>query len=48
MQNRNKLTDIENKLVVTKGKREVGRQTMGMGLTHTNYYIKNRLGTRKY
>ena len=30
-------TGIKSNLVVTKGK-EVGWQTMGMGLTDTNYY----------
>ena len=34
----NRLTDIEIKLVVTKGKREGGRDR-GIGLTDTNYYI---------
>ena len=36
----NRLTDIENKLVVTKGKME-GRwgQIRGMELTESNYYI---------
>ena len=31
MQNRIKLTDIENKLVVTKGKREGGRGKLEVG-----------------
>ena len=39
MQNRNRLTDIENKLVLTTREREVGGQVRGMGLTDTNYYI---------
>ena len=39
MQNRNNLTDTENKFVNTKGERERGRQIRGMGLTDTNYYI---------
>ena len=30
MQNRNRLTDMENKLVVTKGKRERGRDKKGV------------------
>ena len=30
MQNRNRLTDIENKLVVIKGKREAGRNKLGV------------------
>ena len=38
IQNRNRLTDVENKLVVTKGEREGGAgQISGMGLTH--YYV---------
>ena len=36
-----RLTDIENKLVVTAGEREVG-QVRGMGLKDTNYYAENR------
>ena len=32
MQNRNRLTDIENKLVVTKGEREGGRNKLGVGI----------------
>ena len=39
MQNRNSLRDMENKLAVTKGEREGGRQIRGMGLTDTKYYI---------
>ena len=40
MQNRNKLTNIENKLVVTKGERAGGEgQIRDMGLTGTNYYV---------
>ena len=40
MQKRNRLTDIENKLVVTKGEREVREgQIRGMRLTDTNYYV---------
>ena len=40
MQNRYRLTDIENKLVVTVGGRE-GRegQIRGIGLRDTNYYV---------
>ena len=30
MQNRNRLTDIENKLVVTKGEREGGKDKLGV------------------
>ena len=32
-QNRNSLTDIENKLVATTGRRKAERQDMGMELT---------------
>ena len=40
MQNRNRLTDIKNKFVITKGEREGGEgQIQGMGLTDTNYYV---------
>ena len=43
MQNRNRLTNIEYKLVVTKGARDVGGsgkgQITGTGLTDTSYYI---------
>ena len=38
MQNRNRLTDIENKLVVTKREREEGRGKLGV-LIDTNYYV---------
>ena len=34
MQNRNRLPDIENKLVVTKGKREVARDKLGVCNEH--------------
>ena len=38
LQNRNRLTDIENKLMVTKG--EGGRDKLGvLGLAGTNYCI---------
>ena len=37
--NRNRLTDIENKFMVTKGKRGWGRDKLGVGLADTNYYI---------
>ena len=37
IQNRNRLTDIKNKLVVTGGGGKL--QIMGMGLTDTDYYI---------
>jgi len=37
---RKRLTDIENKFVVTKAEKERGEgQTRSMGLTDTNYYI---------
>ena len=40
MQNRNRLIDIENILVVTKGEREKGEgQIRGMELRDTNYYV---------
>ena len=35
MENENRLTDIENKLIVTKGEREMRH----MGLRHTKYYL---------
>ena len=37
MQNKNRWTDRENKLVVTKGRERRG-QIKGMGLRNTNYY----------
>ena len=40
VQHDNRLTDIENKLVVTKGERVVGQgQIKVMRLTYTNSYI---------
>ena len=40
MQNRNRLTDIENTLVVTKGERDGEEgQIKCMELIDTNYYI---------
>ena len=40
LQNRNRLTDVENKLRVTKGERGWGRDKLGsLGLAYTNYYI---------
>ena len=36
MQNRNRLTDTENKLMVTKKEREGTRQIRGMRLRDTN------------
>ena len=38
MQNGNRITDVENKLVVTKG-RKGERQIRGMGLADTNYSV---------
>ena len=37
IQNRNGLTDTENKLMVTKGEREREKQIWGKELTNTNY-----------
>ena len=34
-----RITDIGNKLLVTKGEREGEGQIRSMGLTDTNYYI---------
>ena len=42
LRNRNRLTDIENRLVVAKGERE-GEGWIGrLGLANTNYYVYNR------
>ena len=38
LQNINRVTDIENNLIVTRG--EGGGETWGLGLTCTHYYIK--------
>ena len=38
-QNRNRLTDIENKLVVTKEEREGEGQDRSLGLADTDYYV---------
>ena len=39
-QNRNRFTDLENKLEVTSGEREGGKgKDRGMGLRDTNYYV---------
>ena len=38
LQNRNRLTDIENKLMVTNGEREEG-QIGRLGLTYIHYYM---------
>ena len=41
MQNRNRLTDVENKLVVTKGERKVQRDDGGDGINRYKLlYIK--------
>ena len=37
-----RVTDVENKLMATGGKKGGGRQTGGSKLTYTNYYIQNR------
>ena len=37
LQNINRLTDIENKLMVIKWER--GQDKLSLGLTHTYYYI---------
>ena len=43
MNNRNRLTDIENKPVVTSRERESGEgQDTGRGLRGTNYYVLNK------
>ena len=39
VQTRNRLTDIENKLAVTKAGREGRERIRGMVLTDINYYI---------
>ena len=39
MQNRNRFTDIENRLLVNKGERDGEGQTRSMRLIHTNYDI---------
>lgn len=46
MQNRSRVTDTENKLVVTRG--EGGETIMGMGLTDTNYSMSNRKAIKVY
>ena len=42
IQNRNRLTDRENKLMVTKGERWREGQIRSLGLTDTQYYVENR------
>ena len=44
--NRNRLTDIENRLVAAKGKEEGGGWTGRLGLVDLNYYIENGQTTR--
>ena len=39
MQNRNRLTDMENKVVVTKGDREGGNDKLGVWIKVTNCYV---------
>ena len=42
-QNKNRLSDTENKLVVTNGEKEWGEgQYRGMGLRDTNYNVLNK------
>ena len=42
-QNRNRLTDAENKLLGTSGERKVGRGTLEVkGLGDTNYSVRNK------
>lgn len=43
IQNSNRLTDIEGKLVVTKGEEELIRD---VGLIDTNYHTQDRSATR--
>ena len=38
LQNKNRLTDIENKLIVTKGKKVEKDKRLGSTDTDTNYY----------
>ena len=39
LQNRNRLTDIENKSMVTEGERGVEGINEALGLTHTHYNV---------
>ena len=39
LQNKNKLTNIENRLVVAKDERRWGGMSGRLGLADTNYYI---------
>ena len=48
MQNRNRSTDIENTLMVTKGERRGERSIRIWGLTYSHYYIQNITKTRTY
>ena len=38
LQNRNRLIDLENKIVVTRGEGTLEGQTKGIGLLDTNFY----------
>ena len=42
LQNRNRLTSIENKFMVTKGEKVEGEINQELGLTSTHYYILSR------
>ena len=46
LQNRNRLTDIENKLMVTKGGRSGEGEIRSLGLIYTHYilYINDQQG----
>ena len=46
--NRNRPTDIENKLMVTSRERIGEEQARSMRLSDTNYYIENRQATGVY
>ena len=39
LQNRNRVTDMENRFVVAKGEGQGVRWTGGLGLVDANYYI---------
>ena len=41
LQNRNRLTDVENRLVAVKGKGVGVGWTESLGLVDENYYIQN-------
>lgn len=42
MKDRHRVTDIENKPVVSIGEREMREKFRAMGLTNTIYYVYNR------